>query len=142
MAKECIIGKSYLWIYEVHAIGVIAWAYMSNNGSPLKTSWDIVKNELIQNDNVEKVVVVNDKIANVYIKPNQIDSISKLSQYKGLNKSTHEPQFYFRIGSLEKFQNDFEKAQNQETESIPLEFKEETSIWNGLSGLLPIALII
>ncbi len=140
-SKKPVIGRSYLWIYAVLGVAVLVWSYFGAGGAPIKTSWDIVKNEFIAGGVIEKVEVVNDKTANVYIIPTALDSLSKIEKYKDIVTSTREPQFYFRIGSLEKFQNDFEKAQNP-AHTIPLEFKEETSFWTGFSGLLPILLII
>lgn len=143
MAKKSgKIGQSYwMWFYAILVVLLIGWSMTSNFTAPVQISWDIVKNDLIASNDVRKVVVINDKIANVYLTEGGIEKYSSKDEYKNIPKTADQSQFTFRIGSLEKFQNDFEKAQENKV-SIPLEFKEEKSFWSDFSGLIPIILIV
>ena len=140
--KQKESSKTYLWIYGSIIAGLLIWSFFGTTSGPIKTSWDIVKNELVSSHSVEKVEVVNEKIANVYIKTSAIDSLAKMDQFKNIAHSSKEAQLYFRIGSLEVFQNDFKTAQEQYSEYIPLEFKDETNLLDGFFNMLPLLFLI
>ncbi len=139
--KKKNFGSYTLIPYIVAVVGIIAWSWFGTQTAPIKTSWDIVKNELISKNIVEKVIVINEKKANVYIKKDAIDSLSNIKEFKTIPTSNSDAQFYFLFGSLEKFQNDFEKAQKN-IDTIPLEFEDEGNFWLGVSNFLPIIIII
>ena len=140
--KQKESSKTYLWIYGSIIAGLLIWSFFGSTSGPVKTSWDIVKNELISSNSVDRVEVVNEKTANIYIKTSAIDSLAKIDQFKHIVHSSKEPQLYFRIGSLEIFQKDFASAKQQYNESIPLEFKDETNFLDGFFSMLPLLFMV
>ena len=66
------------WIYGIVAIGLIVIQfYFSTSKGPVETKWDEVKSTMLVGNDVERIVVINDKIATIYIKKDS------LGQYQG-----------------------------------------------------------
>src|SRR5690554_5443329 len=62
------------WIYGLIALIFIAVQYyMSNSSGPVETNWSEVKSTMLANGDIERIVVVNDKKANIYIKSNSLE---------------------------------------------------------------------
>lgn len=134
---------NWLWVWGAVGLAMVIWTYTNDNATQSEINWSIFRNTLINSGNVDKVVVVNGKVAEVFIKPDQIASYQKQEKYKHIPSSGS--QFYFTIGSLEKFQTDYEHAAQESTRTVPeLEFEERDSGWGSmfLYNILPIILLI
>ena len=134
---------NYMMIgYVIIAVFIIAWGFWSNTGTPQETSWSMVKNQLLESGGVEKIEVVNGKKVKVFLTEAKLEEMKQDPKYKNLPSSGN--QFEFNIGTLEKFETDFEQAQSDvpENQRVPIEFTEERSIWRDLLGsFLPLILI-
>jgi cell division protease FtsH len=123
---------------------IIGFNFFSGGRKTVETTWHEVKNTMLKNDDVEKIVVLNRSEANIYIKPDKLEKYSdKLG--KGYRKpAAIGPHFSFVIGSVDKFEENLEKSYEEfgiET-TVPIKY-DETYDWSGiLSFLFPIALII
>jgi len=97
---------SFYWIYAILAIVFIAIQYFNYTNPVKEVSWTKVE-EMLLNQDVEKIVIINKEKAEVYIKK------AKLQQdtaYKDFNKRSfgssatgQNPQFFYQIGSEEIF---------------------------------------
>ena len=57
------------WIYGIIAVVfIIVQFYFSNSRGPVETNWSNVKSTMLASDDVARIVVVNEKQANIYIK--------------------------------------------------------------------------
>jgi AFG3 family protein len=57
------------WIYGVIAIVfIVVQFYFTTSRGPVKTTWNEVRSTMLVNQDIERIVVVNDKMATVYIK--------------------------------------------------------------------------
>lgn len=114
------------WIYGLIALGIIAVQYyLTSSKGPVSTDWGKVRNTMLANQDVDRIVVVNQKKAFIYIKK---DSLKKYSAEfdKEFNKpGTAGPHFVFTIGSLETFERNLHDAQQGMNHEVLPEYKDE-----------------
>jgi AFG3 family protein len=126
---------------------LIGFNIFAGGKKPVEISWKEVKYTMIKDKDVEKIVVVNNKKANIYLKKDSFKKYeSKLGS--GLSKPTElGPQFFYTIGSVDKFEENLNTAYAEfgidVTEHATIDYDERTD-WSAtlFSYLLPIALIL
>ena len=112
-----------VWIY-VPLLVMIGYMYFfgANNGDPVKTEWLKVKEQMIPQGDVEKIVfVTNQNLAEVSIKT---DSLSKYKNLFGGKEPKFGPHFFFKVSDNFDAEQQFEQARS----SLPAEkrFSVET----------------
>ena len=86
---------------------------MSANTSIQETNWQEFNKTMLQKNEVEKVVVVNKEVAQIYLKEDVLGkekhkAVSQKSFGNGLNKGPH---YFFEIGDVDAFNDDLKEAQ-------------------------------
>ena len=93
-----------MYIYGFLLIAFIAIQYYTSTGSPVETSWQEVKNTMLKNGDIEKIVVVNKSQSDIYLKESSYEKYkSKFTQNFGAPAKTG-PHFFFTIGSVDVFE--------------------------------------
>ena len=105
---------SFYWIYAVLA-AVFIGIQIFNYTSPQKeTTWNQLY-EMLEKQDIEKIVIVNKEKAEIYIKK---DRIAKDTAYKDFIKKSFStsfgdnPQYFYNIGSDENFRDLMKGAQD------------------------------
>ncbi len=132
------------WIYGIIAVVfIIVQYYVSNTRGPVETNWSKVKTTMLANNDIERIVVVNDKYANIYLKQDRIKNYEQEFSSNFAKPSDAGPHFRFNIGSVETFERNLREAQKDSTDEILPEYKEERN-WAGelIWTIGPFALII
>jgi len=132
------------WIYGIVAIVfIVVQLYLSNSNGPVETNWSKVKSTMLANQDIERIVVVNDKQAKIYIKKDRIKNYEQEFNGNFSKPSDVGPHFVFNIGSIETFERNLSEAQKGAQDEILPEYKEEKN-WVGeiLWTIGPFALII
>ncbi len=132
------------WIYGIIAIVfILIQFYFSNSRGPVETNWSEVKSTMLANQDVERVVVVNEKKANIYIKKDRLNKYESMFKNNFTKPSETGPQFTFNIGSVETFERNLHDAQEGMVNEVLPEYKEERN-WAGeiLWTVGPFVLII
>ncbi|MBR6656474.1 MAG: ATP-dependent zinc metalloprotease FtsH [Alistipes sp.] len=141
MAKErknmSMLRPNIMWFWTAITLLIVGyWIFSDGEAQPVTTDKATVE-QLVRNGDVKEIVVVNDKEARVVLKGEKIDSL-RGSDKRYLNVPEHGYQLQFRLGSLEKFENDFEKANKEGGEQAKLINAEEKEWYDSwLVGLLP-----
>ncbi|CAG0977980.1 cell division protease FtsH [Flavobacteriales bacterium] len=139
---------NFYWIYAIVGLVLISLNLFSFSGGTKKTTWNTFVNEMVKKGDVSRVVVVtNEMIAEIYIKPEKLSD----EKYRDVRSRTFGqvvnpgPHYHLQIGSIEQFAQDFKELQKD----IPAEYqiKEEydpRKNWGTeiLGWLIPIALMI
>lgn len=100
-----------MWIYVILLGGIAFMWFTYDGGEPVKTEWIEVKEKMITNGDVEKIVfVTNLNRAEVYIKK---DSIVKYKNKFGGKTPKVSPQFYFIVSANFNSEEQFDIARNQ-----------------------------
>lgn len=136
------------WIYVLvfMILLVLIPVYLFFNHMPTETNWIEVKSKMLANNDIEHIVVVNNKRANVYLKEDAINKYKNESGSFFFGPLESGPHFSFNVGSVETFERNLREAQsNNEYKVIP-EYKEEKNwiteiTWTSLPFLLIIFLI-
>lgn len=131
------------WVWGLLGAALVVWSFFNGGQAQSEISWNVFRDKMLGSNNIEKVVVVNQKLAEVYVKPAKIATYKQEKEYKDIPDSGS--QFYFTIGSLEKFQTDYEKAvlEGGITNAPELSFTEKDGAWSDvLFSILPFVLII
>lgn len=139
-------GFNFYWIYAILAVVFIGLQFVNWGGSVIDIPQQRFENQMLRSGDVEKLVVVNREIVEVYIKADRLGQ-EKYKDVKApsMGSDRSGPHFSFRIGSLDNFEQMVREAQNElEAEKrIPL-YYEQRKDWGSdiLSWLLPIGLLI
>lgn len=119
------------WIYGIIAVVfLIVQFYISSSRGPVETNWSEVKSTMLANGDIERIVVVNEKEANIYLKKGRLDKYQNRFSGKFTKPSEEGPHFVFNIGSVETFERNLSEAQEGSQEEILPEYEEERN-WAG-----------
>ncbi len=132
------------WIYGIVAIVfIVIQFYLSTSKGPVLTKWDDVKSTMLAGNDVERIVVINDKVATIYIKKDSIGQYKDQFEKNFSKPAEGGPHFKFNIGPPEEFARNLKEAQADNPGAISPEYKEERN-WAGevLWTIGPFVLII
>ena len=138
------------WVYGIIALVFIGLQFLNFGSGPIKTNWDEVERKFLKEKDIEKIVVVNNKIVNIYIKKDKLND-PKFKSLEKRGKGTFggiEPHYYFEIGDRGVFEKRLEEAQKDTTlfkaeeRLVPGDETKDDWIGNILGWLLPIIVII
>ena len=137
-------GKRRLWwwVYLFILVVMLIPSLFNRFSSGKEVTWQYFEKNILYRNAVEKIEVVNNERAEVYIKM----QLSKDSQFredfkpaigKGINPGPH---YSFNIGSVESFERKLEAAENKTntTEKIDVKYvKRSNWFLNAIGWLLP-----
>ncbi len=136
------------WIYAIIALAIFLLQFFYTGPSPKETDWRTFRNNMLLQNDVEKVTIVNGKIAEIYIKPDKLSS----GRYDELTKDGKTldktgPQYYISVVSPESFEKKVEDAQIEkgipEDERIYVGSEERKDYFSDALGwLLPIVVLV
>ncbi|WP_319482532.1 ATP-dependent zinc metalloprotease FtsH [uncultured Draconibacterium sp.] len=131
------------WIYGIIAVVfIIVQYYISTSKGPVDTSWPEVK-QMLQNGDVKRIVVINEKIARIYLKEDRVKNYE--SQFEGnfSKPSDIGPHFKLNTGPIENFADDLKVAQeNMEDKVFPVYEDEQNWARDIIWSIGPFVLII
>ncbi len=135
------------WTWFFVAIGVfmvIYYLFTSENSSPVESDWMAVES-MIEDGQVNKIVIVNRDIAEVYLTEQAVEEYrseeSENQLLKYIPKSGY--QLYFNIGSVDSFREDLKLAEQSSGNITPVVYKTRSGGWEDiLMNILPWILII
>jgi AFG3 family protein len=128
-------------------MAIFSMYILSNGRNPIKTDWKDFKNNMLSQHDVERVVIVNQAFAEIYIKPDRLKQpkYSKVLE-RGFSKfASTGPHYRYDFASVESFLKDFDEAQSSFTEDERLYPESEIRkdvFGDILSWLLPIAILV
>ena len=104
---------NYYWIYGLLAIFLMANLYVMGASRSKNIPW-VVLSSYIKHKDVQKVDVINEEVAEVYIKK---EALTRDSAYKSIKKTNFNyenigPHFTYNIGNVEGFERRLREAQD------------------------------
>jgi len=135
------------WVYAIIAVFFIALNFMNLGSSPKEITYQEFKRKMLDNNDVQKIVVVNKEKAEVYIKQDKLNSsrYSDLFKDGAISVPKQGPHFFFTIGSIEMFEKRLQEAQDNTPSGEYIEVKYETRrdiLGEALTWLLPIIILV
>ena len=135
------------WIYGLIIIGFLSIQIFNIGSSKVEEiTWNKLQ-EMVQTHDIDKIVVINEKKAEVYLKQDRINS-DKYKKYfnRGFSSlSKTGPQFNYNIGDLSNFEKNLDAIQKDFDEKDKIYPQNETrkDIFGYLlSWLLPVILLV
>jgi len=150
------------WIYGILAIVFIVMQYINFGKDPKEISWAKV-DYMIQKKDIQKIVVINNKIAEVFVKPQSLDNDTAYQDLlkQGYSSTSGKPYYVYKFLTVDGFREDLKEAQNRiieregegrsaadkgiiRDEYAVMVSSEERRDWGGdiLGWVLPIAVLL
>ncbi len=135
-----------IWVYAAIAI-IFFGLQMLNFDATKQTSWQEFNRDMLQQKKVEKVVIVNKEVAQIFIKKEYLgEEKFRNTNKKPLGNSTNNgPHFYFEIGSVETFNQQLNDAQADfdNYDKINVTYKTKKDFFGDILGwILPLVFFI
>lgn len=138
-------GRGISWFY-FFLLGTILWFSILSNPvtNTREISWTFFQDSLLADHQVEKIVVVNKELAEIYVKKSGTAGSGQAENTKGLFQLSGGPNYVMTIGSVETFEDKLQRAQTDfsSEDRIDVHYEKRISYINILSWLLPLAIII
>ncbi|UCE93676.1 MAG: ATP-dependent zinc metalloprotease FtsH [Flavobacteriaceae bacterium] len=137
------IRKPLFWFYGILFMILASLLFTRYGSGPREISWlEFEQEMLIQND-VEKIEVINQTVANIYIKKEKLSSSKYQELQNKFNLNSSGPHYIIQIGSLEGFEKKLEEAQASalSEDKVPVRYVNQIDWTNILYWILPFALI-
>ncbi len=102
---------NFYWIYAILAIVFLAMYFFNGGPEPEEINWQKLERQMIQNHQVEKIVIVNNKYAEIFLTK---DAIENDTTYKKLNeKNARGPHFIYTFTTVESFEKQLREAEDR-----------------------------
>lgn len=135
-----------MWIYAIIGIGIILIYFFDSGQGPVPIDWKFFQNELLLKKEIQKIQVVNEQHAEIYIKPERLEQPKHQKNFsKGLNAFTKAgPHYTMPVGSNDIFKKMLDDAQAglPETDKIYPEFIRKRTFGDTFAILLPIIALV
>lgn len=133
------------WIYGIIILAFLVIQWFTLGAGPVETNWKEVRTTMIPENDIQKIIVVNEKEAQIYLKKESYPKYkSKLDN--GFTAPTEiGPHFFFTIGSVDSFEKNMQEVQANASEEnkISIEYKTvHNYVGELLNWILPFAIII
>ncbi len=135
-------GSKIYWMYFLFLTFIVLYMFFGQAFNTKEIGWIEFEQNMLLNHDVEKIVVINKELAEVYIKKEKLND----PKYQHISKSkfSSSPHYVISIGSVESFENKLHEAQKDflPTEKVDLRYINRTNWWSVLVWILPFGLII
>ncbi len=131
-------GNRMLWIYGILFAVLFGLNFLGSGADNNKTqmSFLALKEQYLDKGSVEKIVVVNNEIAEVYLKPSAETPTSTEKNPFSILKNASAPAFSFNIGTYDAFDRNFQELmktyKEQGKAEIPLVVETRTNIFRDI----------
>ena len=134
------------WIWGIIAFSIFAVFFFNPGGGSTKVSWTEFKNQMVANGDIEKVVIVNEKTAEIYLKSSALekyqDRIHK--KFNPLGGSAG-PHFEMDLPPVEMYAETLQKIQipDENGNATSVTYETRQNYMRDILGLIwPILLIV
>lgn len=142
--KKPLGGTGMSWFYiMLTSFFLMYYLFFSPGFNVRQIGWKEFNTNMLMAQDVEKIVIVNKEIAEIYIKPERLED-PKYEEFKSNKfRSKTGPHYLIQIGSVESFENKLEKAQEDFTteNKITVLYSSRTRLSDWLPWLFPLLII-
>jgi cell division protease FtsH len=132
------------WIYGLLLFFIIVTFFINPTSNIEEISWMQFEQNILNQHDVEKILVANKEIAEIYIKQDKIENEKyKTISENGITGRTG-PHYIIKIGAVESFERKLENAQQnfKPEEKIEVKYESRQNWLDTFSWILPLALIL
>ncbi|QEC66252.1 ATP-dependent zinc metalloprotease FtsH [Panacibacter ginsenosidivorans] len=137
---------NWWWIYVIMLLFIFYPSLLNVFTQETEITWQQFEKDILSRKAVEKIVVINNAKAEIYIKKQFVnDSMFKNVLKPSSGKSISEgPHYFFNIGSIESFDRRLDEAEKNFSinEKIPVRYENRTNwLWNMFGWLITLVFI-
>ncbi len=145
--KQPKFSFNFYWIYGIIIVAFLAFNVFSWGGGPKEIPYQTFEKDMLTNHDVEKIVVMNEKTAEVYIKKDKLkeDKFKEVRTKSIANVENPGPHYYFNIGSVETFEKKLGEAQKDfpKEDKLDVQYQTKSNTWGDIMGwVFPIIIMI
>ncbi|MBR2400508.1 MAG: ATP-dependent zinc metalloprotease FtsH [Tidjanibacter sp.] len=126
------------WIFSfwsVLLVGLFALQIFSSSEKPVKTNWKALEEMIVAGD-VDKIEVVNDRAAHIWLRRDVVEAYRTKPGYNGIPIDNY--QFTYNIGNPDIFRTDLAQIGEKYGVEVPVPaYEYPSSVWRDLLGILP-----
>ena len=135
-------GFKFYWLYILLFIFFVIYFFLGQAYNTKEIGWTEFEQTMLLNHDVEKIVIVNKEIAEIYIKKEKLNN----PKYQNIAKSKYisNPNYVIQIGAVESFENKLQRAQKDFSNSdmVDLRYVNRTNWWSNMVWILPFLFLI
>ncbi|MDC0204696.1 ATP-dependent zinc metalloprotease FtsH [Flavobacteriales bacterium] len=134
------------WVYALIFLFFIGLQFIGTDVTK-PTDWQQFNQKMLQNQKVDKIVIVNKEKAYIYLKKEFLseEEFKEVSKKAFGDTPNYGPHYYFEIGSVETFNQDLKEAQSSfdNDEKISPHYETKKDVFGDILGwILPLAFFI
>ncbi|WP_088654410.1 ATP-dependent zinc metalloprotease FtsH [Geofilum rhodophaeum] len=131
------------WIYGIILVSLVAISLFNVGQSPQTVPWSVFEDKILPGGDITRVVVVtNEGKAEITLKEEALDRYADLLKDQSSLPRTG-PHFEVRIPTLDKLEEARQKAEEDGSTKIPIEYEERTNLFRDFFMMMwPILLIV
>lgn len=130
------------WIYGAIFLLIISFQFFSSGDLASKSISKNEFNDVLEENDISKIVVINKNIAQIFIKD---EALKKTKYQKLINSAFYRKGsslYEYNFGDLQNFENDLEQAKKENDLTFDLKNESRTSMLDTLIGFLPFIILI
>jgi AFG3 family protein len=138
---------NFYWIYVVIVVIALGLNFIDFNAVSREIDFRKFETTILRNGDVDKLIVVNKEICEIYLKPSSLEKteFKEVAKKPFGNGKNFGPHYYFNIGSIDSFEKKLNEAQNnmEATDKVNVIYETRKN-WGGdiIGWLLPIIIMI
>ncbi len=135
--------KGFRWLFYLWGlflVGLMVMQFTSLGEAPVKTDWAKIEQMLVAGD-VEKIVVINDKTAQITLKEGAVDGYRTQQGLKNIPAVGY--QFTYNVGNPDILRADLQRVADKYGVEVPVPgYEYPTNVWGEVLSFLPYLLLI
>ena len=140
--KEFKFKFNFYWVYGI--LFALILGYQFFNSADLATT-ELSENEfetILKDNDIEKIVIANDDIAQLYIKKEALDKSKHKEKTASPFFNEKNPLYVYKIGDLKNFEDKLRSEKENNSLTFDTKNISQDSIWDVILPLLPFVFII
>ena len=139
---------NFSWVYGVIAIILLGFMFMSpmGGGDPVEITWSRCMTDMIANHDISRLVVVNDRRVEIFIKPEKLGEARYADAHQSKKRTSLglNPQYFFTIGDVGNFEKKLEDATRDYAlnEQVPVSYETRENNLNTIFNWLIFPLLL
>lgn len=132
---------NFYWIYGIIFMLFIGYQFFNSDSLGGK---NLSRNEfetILSENDIDKIVIVNRDIANIYIKKEALEK-EKHKKNKGTLYTSNAPMYFYKFGDLQNFEKELNLQKQENSLTFDVKYEEKTNFLEQIFMYLPFIFLI
>ncbi|SFS73633.1 ATP-dependent zinc metalloprotease FtsH [Lutibacter maritimus] len=132
---------NFYWIYGIIFALIIGYQLFSSDSMSSKNLSQNEFETILEDNDIEKIVIVNKDIANIFIKKDALDKEKHKKNVSSIYAS-NSPMYYYNFGDLKNFEDQLKLTKQENSLDFDLKNEEQTNFLEQIFMYLPFIFLI